>query len=513
MVTDDDILKCISELSPNKAAGLDDINTSLLKLASPYICHSLAYLCNLSLSTSIFPSDWKNAKVTPIFKSGDACNVENYRPISVLSVVSKILERCVHNQLYSFLTSHDILSECQSGFRANHSTATTLLDFQDYVLKNIDKGFATGVIFLDLKKAFDTVNHKLLIEKLNDYGIQNNELKWFQSYLSHRKQVVCIDSVLSDFKHIDIGVPQGSILGPLLFLIYINSLPSSVNCKVIMYADDTSLLCKSKDPDTLENVLNNNLKSIANWFSKNELTLNIQKTKYMVFGSSHIVGKFSNISVNYGDNVLEHVNEFKYLGVTLDPHLSWTSHINTINSKVSKKIGIIRRVKCLLPQRILVMLSNALVLPHFDYCSSVWTNSSKTNLSSLQIQHNKLARIILSADNLTPIDDMLNELCWSRLHKRWDLALYCCIFKCLMNLAPSYLTSNFMYTSSMHSYCTRYQESASLTIPKYDSCSGLRTFHYRAVKLWNSIPSDIRINIHSTSISVTVFKHIIKELV
>ena len=159
------------------------------------------------------------------------------------------------------------------------------------------------------------------------------------------------------------------------------------------------------------------------------------------------------------------------------------------------------------------MLSKALVLPHFDYCSNVWTNSSKTNVSYLQIQHNKLARVLLNADYLTPIDEMLNDLCWSRLHKRWDLAMYCCIFKCLMNLAPNYLSTNFMYSSSMHSYPTRFQESASLVIPKFDSCSGLRTFHSRAVKLWNSIPGDIRINVQSTSISLTAFKHIINELV
>ena len=159
------------------------------------------------------------------------------------------------------------------------------------------------------------------------------------------------------------------------------------------------------------------------------------------------------------------------------------------------------------------MLSNALVLPHFDYCSSVWSNSSKTNLSSLQIQHNKLARIILSADYLTPIDDMLNELCWHRLNKRWDIAMYCCIYKCLMNLAPSYLTSNFTFASSIHSYSTRYQESASLDIPKYNSCSGQRTFHYRAVSLWNNLPSDFRMNIQNGDVSYGVFRDTIKQFV
>ena len=501
-ITADDIFKCIDDLSTNKSSGLDDIKTSLLKLASPHICSSLSYICNLSLTSSEFPNDWKKAKVTPIYKSGNHCNLENYRPISILSVVSKILEKCVHNQLYYYLTSCNILSNCQSGFRANHSTSTALLDFQDYILNNMDKGIVTGVIFLDLKKAFDTVNHNILLSKLKHYGINGKVLKWFKSYLSQRSQTVSIGSEFSDFKNIDIGVPQGSILGPLLFIIYINSLPEHINCKVVMYADDTSLLLSSKDPKNLEHMLNYNLNNIAKWFSANELTLNIKKTKFMIFGSSHMIKNFKDISVKYNGTILEHVQEFKYLGVTLDSTLSWDCHVNIVNSKISKKIGVIRRVKHLLPQSSLSMLGSALVLPLFDYCSSVWNNCSKLNLASLQTQQNKLARIILGADLYTPIDDMLNDLNWSRLNKRWDIAMYCLIYKCLSNLAPAYLSSQFDYTSSIHSYPTRYQCSASLVLPRNSSRSGQRTFHARAVKMWNTLPPEVRLNFSSVSLSV-----------
>ena len=185
-------------------------------------------ICNLSLQTSKFPSDWKQARVTPIFKSGDKSDVYNYRPISVLPVVSKIIERAVHNQLYMYLTERNILNPCQSGFRSKHSTNTTLLDVSDHILKNMNDGKATAAIFLDLKKAFDTVNHRLLIEKLKHIGIKDNTLNWFISYLSNRSQVVSINSSLSDSKCIDIGVPQGSILGPLLFIIFVNSLADCI---------------------------------------------------------------------------------------------------------------------------------------------------------------------------------------------------------------------------------------------------------------------------------------------
>ena len=272
----------ICDFSNNKSPGIDGFNVKLLKLAAPYICHSLAYICNLSLRTSAFPANWKIAKVTPIFKAGDKSDISNYRPISVLPIISKIIERAVHNQLYSYLTSKGLLSANQSGFRANHSTTTTLLDVQDFILNNMNNGRATGVIFLDLKKAFDCVNHSLLIDKLSEIGIKGKKLDWFRSYLSNRTQAVKIDSTLSDFKNIGIGVPQGSILGPLFFIIFVNSLANSVNCKCNMYADDSSLLCTADNPAALQSELQKCLFAVSKWFDENKLTLNIPKTKYRI---------------------------------------------------------------------------------------------------------------------------------------------------------------------------------------------------------------------------------------
>ena len=223
----------ICKFSNSKSPGLDDIDVELLKTAAPVICNSLAFICNLSLATSVFPSDWKNAKVVPIFKSGCKSNVENYRPISVLSIVSKIIERTVHDQMYSYLSVNNFLSSSQSGFRSQYSTATTVIDVQDFILKNMDEGKVTGAIFLDLKKAFDTVSHRLLIDKLKKCGISGIELNWFKSYLSNRMQSVKIGSSLSDLKPINIGIPQGSILGPLLFIVFVNDLPTGVMCRVI----------------------------------------------------------------------------------------------------------------------------------------------------------------------------------------------------------------------------------------------------------------------------------------
>jgi hypothetical protein len=500
-ITPNFVYNQIRNMSNDKSPGLDQFNVRLLKLAGPYISNSLAYICNLSLSRSDFPDDWKKAKVTPIYKSGNKSDVGNYRPISVLPIVSKIIERAVHDQLYKYISNTDILSSAQSGFRANHSTTTTLLDVQDFILNNMDNGFATGVIFLDLKKAFDTVDHDILLDKLKKYGVDGNELLWFKSYLSKRSQVVNINSSLSEFEHINIGVPQGSILGPLLFIIFVNCLPNAVNCKTIMYADDTTLLCKAKYPDDLSTDLTSNLNHVANWLEANKLTLNVNKTKVMIFGTTHILDRFSNISLSYNNNVIEMVKEFKYLGVKFDSTMSWSSHVDYLANNVSKRIGIIKRVKHFLPHDTLIMLSNALVIPHFDYASPIWSNCSHTLQTKLQILHNRLARTILSADIRTPVNEMMNSLQWKKLNERWKHQMLIIVFKCLRNISPIYLSSQFSFVHNSHTHSTRNHTSNTLTIPKLNSNSGMRTFHARAGHLWNSVPPTIRIELDNMSLS------------
>jgi len=483
----------------NKSTGLDQFNVRLLKLAAPYVSTSLTHICNLSLNSSKFPNDWKKAKVTPIFKFGDKSNVSNYRPISVLPIVSKIIERTVHNQLYAYLCSRNILSESQSGFRSNHSTTTTLLDVQDYILNNMDKGFATGVIFLDLKKAFDTVNHEILINKLANYGIQDNELSWFKSYLCNRSQAVRVNSYLSDFKTYNTGIPQGSILGPLLFIIFVNCLPDVVTCKTVMYADDTSLMCKAKNVDDLKVQLESNLKAVANWFKANKLTLNADKTKFMVFGSNHTLDHYKNITLTFDDNLIERVDVFKYLGIKFDSNMSWSPHVDYLSGNISKKIGVVKRVKYFLPQKTLIMLSNALVIPHFDYACSVWSNCSVTNQSHLQVLHNRLARTILSADIKTPIDDMLSSLNWIRLCDRWSNHMLTLIFKCLKNMCPDYLCNQFNFVHNNHDHITRSHTTNTLIVPKFNSNSGKRTFLVRAANLWNKLLPPIRAELYNMS--------------
>lgn len=499
----------IIKMPNNKSPGIDNICPKLLKIAAPIICLPLTYICNLSLTTSIFPQDWKMAKVTPIHKSGDKSKAENYRPISVLSIVSKIVERSVHDQLYTYLMSNNILHPSQSGFRKHHSTTTTLLDVQDFILSNMDKGNVTAALFLDLKKAFDTINHWLLIDKLKKHGISGNELSWFISYLSGRTQAVKISNSLSQFSHINIGVPQGSILGPLLFIIYVNSLPLYVNCKTVMYADDTTLLFSSSDPVSLQRNLNSNLSNIASWFYDNKLTLNVSKTKFMLFGTSKNLDKFSAVSLIFDNNIIEKVTHFKYLGVIFDSNMTWHQHIDYVSTNISKRCGIIYRVKYYLPKDVLKMLAEALIMPHFDHCSPIWSNCNGELRSTMQKAQNRLARILLSADIRTPINDMMDSLHWLQLHDRWTNQLLIIAFKCLKGSAPNYLSSQLMFTNSVHSYPTRHQLSNTLIVHHSNSNAAERTFRTRVAILWNKLPQNVRLNLDL--LTLNQFKSILSK--
>ena len=276
--TSDTVLFILHSLN-NCGAGVDGVSTKIVKMLSPCIVPCLTHLFNLCLLQGIFPSDFKKAIVVPIFKSGDRFTFTNYRPIAILPVISKILEKIVYLQLSTFLTDQKLLYENQFGFRSNHSTYMPISILYDYATAALRKKHLCAAIYLDLSKAFDTVNPDILLKKLTSYGVQGTSLEFFHSYLSGRSQVIKYNSLISNSpKYNTLGVPQGSILGPLLFLLYINDIHnSSIAPQFLLFADDTALLYSAPNLHDLQETINNSLPEIANWLNSNRLTLNAKQ--------------------------------------------------------------------------------------------------------------------------------------------------------------------------------------------------------------------------------------------
>ena len=418
-VSENDTFKLLCGLKESKAAVPDKINARLVKDSAEIICSSLTKIFNRSLQCGIFPDDLKNAFVSPIYKNGDKSDRSNYRPISVLSTVAKVFEKLVYSQIISYIDDSKILSNSQFGFQKGHSTTTSLLNATNNWLLNIDKGLINGILFLDLRKAFDTVDHKILINKLEMYGIKNSAFNWFKSYLDKRYQTCKINNVKSSRKVIECGVPQGSNLGPLLFLLYVNDLPNClVNSKPNLFADDTNVSTFAKSTEELEKRLNLDLKNIYQWLVANKLTLNLTKTEYMIIGSRHILNKIhSDLDIKIGDYSVKRTKTTKCLGMVIDDKIKWEDHIDHVSKKVSRGIGAIKLIKPYVPKSCLNQVYNALVKPYFDYCSLVWQNCKLELQIKLQKFQNRAGRVITGDNWEVKSRNVLNKLNWQPLNE------------------------------------------------------------------------------------------------
>ena len=352
----------LGKLKTSAGFGADGIASQFVKIAFPIIAESLCDIFNLSLATGRFPNSWKIAHVSPIFKGGTENDRASYRPISVLPFLSRLFEKLVYNQLYDHLDTNNLIYAKQSGFRTLHSTVSCLLNFTNDCYINMDKGKLTGLIFIDLKKAFDTVDHEILLSKLQKYGINELEHDWFKSYLANRRQFCRVNGMSSNVEEINCGVPQGSCLGLLLFLIYINDLPYCLKTSgATIYADDMTISYSSKSIGELNAMLNNDLHCLEEWLHGNKLTLNILKTEAMIVGSRPNLKRITcNASETpcfvIGDTTIDIVQSAKYLGVMVDQHLVWDEHITLLQTKISRSLSFLKYAKKFLPLKILHLI-------------------------------------------------------------------------------------------------------------------------------------------------------------
>ena len=492
-----EIREAIAKMKTSKSFGKDNISCYFLKLALPFIENSLACLFNTSLVTSQFPDSWKLARVTPIFKEGDKAEKSNYRPISVLPVISRLFEKLVTNQLYQHMNDNGYFSPDQSGFLRLHSTVTCLLQNTDDWYHGLDLGKLVGLVFIDLKKAFDTVDHDILCKKLEYYGIQQRELAWFKSYLSNRKQFSRVNGVDSSIEEINVGVPQGSCLGLLLFLIYINDLPRAVrNSNVSMYADDTSLCHQSRDINQLNEAINDDLTQVEKWLKGNKLSLNVMKTHSMLISTKPkhkaLKNKSESLKLNIRDNELEVVQKTKYLGLQIDNSLDWKEHVKTVSSKVSRAIGYLKHAKSFLPEETLRTMYTGIVEPHFRYCCSVWGCCGVTEINQLQKLQNRAARIVTGSSFDTPGQPLIKRLGWKTIDELIASESNILVFKSLHELAPQYMCNLFTKTSQLTSRNLR-NTATDLRLPKKNSKNGQKCFSFRGAKSWNGLSAESKL--------------------
>ena len=476
----DEIIKSLKKCSP----GYDELNKDILDLSLPIIKNLLMHLVNQSICQGIFPDELKIAKVTPIFKADDSSKFNNYRPVSVLSILSKIFEKAMYNRLIDFLETYKILYEKQFGFRKDHSTYMALMILIDKLIKCMENGEYVIGVFLDLSTAFDTVDHSILLRKLYFYGIRGTAYEWFESYLSNRKQCVLYDGVQSSMKTIKCGVPQGSILGPLLFLIYINDLATI--CKhtlPFLFADDTNLFKHGNDLNEMVNSLNQELLDISLWLKVNKLSLNVKKTHYMVFTSKKCTPNSLDITID-GCNI-DRVKHTKFLGVFIDEKLNWKKHVSYISSKISKGIGIIIKARNLLSLNALKTLYFSFIYPYFTYCNQVWGSACDTRLRPLVMLQKRCVRIITRSKYQDHTDPLFARL---GLLKLKDINKYFIgrfMYRWYQNKLPSMFQDMFIPITDIHDYDTR--QSSLLYCPKFKTELGKSRCSYRAPYMWNLI--------------------------
>jgi len=362
----------------------------------------------------------------------------------------------------------------------------------------MDNGNLTGAVYLDLRKAFDTVDLESLLFKLQCLGIGGDELKWFDNYIKDRSQCVQHVTAISDKLPISCGVPQGSILGPTLFTLYVNDIVTCIShAKIVFYADDTILLFSGKTVDDIKSILNKDLQNVATWFHCNKLHLNIKKCKWTLFGSPKRLSNTSLPDICIGDENIEHVTVYKYLGMQLDSNLKWESHVEYMCAKVRQRLGVLRRIRDYLDEETALRLYNALVMPLIDYCDATYSTCSSKCLKKIERLMLRGGRIILNVPYDTPSIVILQRLKWLTLKERTDYHKCIQMYKCLNFMSPTYLSD--MFEQVNHEYSTR--NSCNLKIKLCNTQMGQRSFTYIGATLWNYLPHNIR-----SASSLNVFK-------
>jgi Reverse transcriptase (RNA-dependent DNA polymerase)/Endonuclease-reverse transcriptase len=503
-----EINSVLNSMEGKTSAGVDETNLLAIKLIGELIAPSLASLINLSMETGKFPDQLKIAKIIPLHKTGPKGDISNYRPISLLNSFSKIFEKIILKRMESFISKCNILVDQQYGFRAKHSTEQALMELINKITDHIDNKKYVVCIAVDIQKAFDSLHHKTLLGKLEYYGFRGKILSLLQNFLSNRYQYVTYNNCSSTPQLITTGIPQGSVLGPLLFLLYINDLKAALKQdSPILFADDSSLIYADISLKALAETVNSELLSLTYWMDANKLSLNVKKTNYLLF-QNHLENP-TNLPIQLYKENIQQVLNMKILGVYIDNKLNWKPHLNQLDRKLSSTLFVLRKIRNQLNTKIALSIYNALIYSSLQYGILLWGRTYPTSLKHIQVLQNKCLKCCLGLPSRTSTHLIYNKAKTLTVDKIYIYKAATLIYNVLNQHLPipPNITKMFTLAADVHQHATRNSSSSQLFQSSFSSSIKGQTIKIQAPIVWNSIPLQIKL-----SQSVKVFKSSLKSV-
>ena len=513
-VTETEVKNAVRDMKSN-SAGVDNISLFFIQKSLCIIVAAITEIFNFSINEKIFPDKWKIAIIKPIPKTNNPSRLKDYRPISLLPILAKIFEKLIADQMKKYLNSHQVLCKYQSGYKPKHGCTTALLHISDYMYDAMDNGEIIFLILLDYSKAFDIACHDLILAKLKNLGFEQSALSWLKSYLNNRQQKVVLDSSESTLVSLRNGVPQGSILGPLLFTILVNDISDVIhNCQYHLYADDTQLYLKTTVDYAVETILsiNDDLERIADFSTRSFLKINSDKSKFIVIGSKNNLNKLSRIEnialaeIIMNDVAIERVYDARNLGITFDQYLNWNSHINGLISSAYYRLKLAYRYSKFLSQDSKLRVVESYILSLFNYGSPVLQNLTSEMCNKIQKVQNSCVRYITNTrkyDHITPSFIKLKML---KMSDRRDIQSLTIVHNIVNCRAPGYLIDKVEFNYNFHGHNTRIRDS--IRVPKARTNFGYNRFFRKYCDMYNSIKRTINFK---NNISTPTFKFKLKK--